>query len=76
MASRGAVGGPRVKRVMTQAVNLIFEFLKKVTTHIFIPKYCAYSLLNFNWKKQKDRVQLWLYENTALKIEGVIIVSY
>jgi hypothetical protein len=25
-----APGGPKVKRVMTQAINLIFEFLKNV----------------------------------------------
>ena len=31
MAQRGgAPGGPKVKRVMTQAINLIFEFLKNV----------------------------------------------
>jgi hypothetical protein len=29
-AGNGA-GGPRVKKVMTQAINLIFEFLQKVT---------------------------------------------
>ena len=32
MASRGgsSFGAPKVKRVMTQAINLIFEFLKNV----------------------------------------------
>eukprot|EP00341_Mesodinium_pulex_P003346 CAMPEP_0116930398 /NCGR_PEP_ID=MMETSP0467-20121206/27174_1 /TAXON_ID=283647 /ORGANISM="Mesodinium pulex, Strain SPMC105" /LENGTH=83 /DNA_ID=CAMNT_0004610593 /DNA_START=36 /DNA_END=287 /DNA_ORIENTATION=+ len=35
---------------MTQAINLIFEFLQK-----------------------RDRVQIWLYENTSMKIEGIII---
>lgn len=43
-------GRPKVKRVMTQAANLIFEFLKN-----------------------KERVQVWLYENSAMKMEGVII---
>eukprot|EP01039_Chlorochromonas_danica_P001797 gene1798-1963_t len=28
MSQRGGNGGPRVKRVMTQAINLIFEFLR------------------------------------------------
>ena len=40
----------RVKRVMTQAINVIFEFLKN-----------------------KERVSMWLYENSNLKIEGFII---
>lgn len=32
MASRGAApGGMKVKRVMTQAINLIFEFMKNVS---------------------------------------------
>ena len=35
---------------MTQAINLMFEFLKN-----------------------KERISIWLYENTAVKIEGVII---
>mmetsp|Transcript_250 Transcript_250/g.304 ORF Transcript_250/g.304 Transcript_250/m.304 type:complete len:107 (+) Transcript_250:93-413(+) len=46
----GGGGAPRVRKVMTQAINLIFEFLKN-----------------------KERVQMWLYENTAMKMEGVII---
>jgi hypothetical protein len=34
MSYRGGQGGgvPRVKKVMTQAINLIFEFLQKVCT--------------------------------------------
>jgi hypothetical protein len=43
---------PKVRRVMTQAINVIFELLKT-----------------------KDRCEIWLYENTAMKIEGTIIVS-
>ena len=42
--------GTRVKKVMTQAINLIFELLKN-----------------------KERVEIWLYENTAMKIEGQLI---
>ncbi len=34
MSQRGVVGGPKVKRVMTQAINLIFEFLKNVSGFI------------------------------------------
>jgi len=44
---------PRVKKVMTQAISVIFEFLKT-----------------------RERVEVWLYENTAMKIEGVIMVSH
>ena len=40
----------RVKRIMTQPINLIFRFLQN-----------------------KTRVQIWLYENTELRIEGKII---
>ena len=40
----------KVKKVMTQAINLIYEFLKN-----------------------RERVQIWLFENTAMKIEGVLI---
>ena len=39
-----------MKKVMTQAINLMFEFLKN-----------------------KERISIWLYENTAVKIEGVIV---
>ena len=39
-----------MKKVMTQAINLMFEFLKN-----------------------KERISIWLYENTSLKIEGVIV---
>lgn len=30
----GGGGGPRVKKVMTQAINLIFEFLQRVKKKI------------------------------------------
>jgi small nuclear ribonucleoprotein E len=46
----GASGAPKVKKVMTQAINLMFEYLKN-----------------------KERVSIWLYENTGMKIEGVIV---
>ena len=48
----GGGGAPtiKVKKVMTQAINLIYEFLKN-----------------------RERVQVWLYENTSMKIEGVLI---
>ena len=41
---------PKVKKVMTQAINLMFDFLKN-----------------------KERVSIWLYENTSMKLEGQII---
>ncbi len=40
----------RSKRVMVQAINMMFECMKN-----------------------KDLVRIWLYENTAMKIEGIII---
>jgi len=43
-------GVPKVKKVMTQAINLMFDFLKN-----------------------KERVSIWLYENTSMKLEGQII---
>jgi small nuclear ribonucleoprotein E len=39
-----------VKKVMTQAISLLFDFLKN-----------------------RERVEIWLYENTSMKIEGNII---
>jgi hypothetical protein len=32
----GGGGAPRVRKVMTQAINLIFEFLKNVSVNIFM----------------------------------------
>ena len=37
----GSSGPPKVKRVMTQAINLIFEFLKNVS------RYCLVALRMF-----------------------------
>jgi hypothetical protein len=67
---QGGSGGPRVKKVMTQAINLIFEFLQKVKAQCHFPK----TKLIFSLT-QRDRVQIWLYENTSMRIEGIIIVS-
>jgi hypothetical protein len=36
MAYRGGGGAPRVKKVMTQAINLMFEFLKNVSNCSFV----------------------------------------
>jgi small nuclear ribonucleoprotein E len=40
----------RTKRVMVQAINMMFDCMK-----------------------EKETVLIWLYENTAMKIEGTII---
>ena len=40
----------RTKRVMVQAINMMFDCMK-----------------------EKETVLIWLYENTAMKIEGIII---
>ena len=71
----GAAGGPKVKRVMTQAINLIFEFLKNVSLNVnyTLPFLCNKSL---DYVLQKERVQIWLFENVSMKMEGVIIVSF
>ena len=50
MDGSSSMGAVKVKKVMTQAINLIYQFLKN-----------------------RDRVQIWLYENTSMKIEGVLI---
>jgi hypothetical protein len=52
MSAMAAGDAPRVKKVMTQAINLLFELLKN-----------------------RERVEIWLYENTSMKIEGILIVS-
>mmetsp|Transcript_24035 Transcript_24035/g.26679 ORF Transcript_24035/g.26679 Transcript_24035/m.26679 type:complete len:94 (+) Transcript_24035:44-325(+) len=41
---------PKVKKIMTQPINLIFRFLQSKAT-----------------------VQIWMYEQTDLRIEGIII---
>ena len=46
MAFRGGSGrgdGPRVKKVMTQAINLIFEFLKNVGFFCFTALFFFYE---------------------------------
>jgi small nuclear ribonucleoprotein E len=60
---------PRVKKVMTQPAHLIFEYLKNVSIFASL----GISFLNCIFS-QKDRVQIWLYENISMKMEGVIIV--
>merc|ERR1712093_645733 len=45
-----AARGPKVQKIMTQPINLIFRFLQN-----------------------KQRIQIWLYENADLRIEGRII---
>jgi len=54
MAQRGGRGGgpakPKVSKVMTQPINVIFKYLQS-----------------------KARVQIWLYEQTDLRLEGVIV---
>jgi hypothetical protein len=45
MSQRGAPGAPKVKRVMTQAINLIFEFLKNVRVIIAILPQAMLRLL-------------------------------
>ncbi|CAL5218656.1 g360 [Coccomyxa viridis] len=41
---------PKVKRIMTQPINLIFRFLQS-----------------------RQKVQIWLFEQTDLRVEGRII---
>lgn len=41
---------PRVKRIMTQPINLIFRFLQS-----------------------QQRIQIWLYDHKAMRIEGRLI---
>lgn len=48
-AGGGGAGGPRVQRIMTQPINLIFRFLQ-----------------------QRTRVQVWLYGQTDMRMEGRI----
>lgn len=43
-------GRPRVQKVMTQPINVIFRFLQT-----------------------KARVSVWLYEQTDVRLEGVIL---
>jgi len=45
-----APGAPRLQKVMTQPINLIFRYLQN-----------------------KSRIQIWLYEQVDMRIEGRII---
>ncbi len=69
----------KVQRVMTQPINLIFRFLQNVSP--FLPAFAAPAVLHtFVCARramragQKSRVQLWLFEQTNIRIEGRIMV--
>ncbi|TXG60950.1 hypothetical protein EZV62_012313 [Acer yangbiense] len=49
----------KVQRIMTQPINLIFRFLQSVSTLDFLIR--------------KARIQIWLFEQKDLRIEGRII---
>ena len=63
-----------LRHVMTQAINLIFEFLKNVRLKLSFHLFCLLLHILPLWM-QKETVQIWLYENTYVRIEGIIIVS-
>ncbi|KAL8223587.1 hypothetical protein R6Q57_019062 [Mikania cordata] len=67
----------KVQRIMTQPINLIFRFLQSVSFSINSP-YLSISLnelvlINVLFTVQKARIQIWLFEQKDLRIEGRII---
>lgn len=71
--------GDRVKKVMTQPINILFRALQNVRVGwravplaglraLSVCVLCCFWLL-----PQKTRIQIWLYEKTDLRIEGRII---
>jgi small nuclear ribonucleoprotein E len=74
----------KVQRIMTQPINLIFRFLQSVRIPYPPPDTPAPStpsspllalLLTLILVEQKARIQIWLFEQKDMRIEGRIIVS-
>uniref|UniRef100_G3PA33 Small nuclear ribonucleoprotein E n=1 Tax=Gasterosteus aculeatus aculeatus TaxID=481459 RepID=G3PA33_GASAC len=58
MAYRGQ--GQKIQKVMVQPINLIFRYLQNCDS-----RRCSRS--------QRSRIQVWLYEQVNMRIEGCII---
>ncbi|KAM3295911.1 hypothetical protein ACQJBY_038307 [Aegilops geniculata] len=70
----------KVQRIMTQPINLIFRFLQSVRPSLSSPPPCLFprarawvSLTPFPPPEQKARIQIWLFEQKDVRIEGRII---
>uniref|UniRef100_A0A0D3F050 Small nuclear ribonucleoprotein E n=2 Tax=Oryza TaxID=4527 RepID=A0A0D3F050_9ORYZ len=75
----------KVQRIMTQPINLIFRFLQSVRALpssqfflLFLCPCCLCAFLDFSFRllssEQKARIQIWLFEQKDLRIEGRIIM--
>jgi len=78
----------KVQRIMTQPINLIFRFLQSVRTPALFgflsralaagrpgPALITCPRLVLCSLEQKARIQIWLFEQKDLRIEGRIIAS-
>jgi hypothetical protein len=74
MATRGsAVGGPKVKRVMTQAINLIFEFLKNVSYNVLNGEIICFSMLNFQFYIREKEFKFGFMRMCLLKWKALLL---
>ena len=82
-ASKAATMPPKVKRIMTQPIvscKALHAFIH-ACTHIIRLTQRAHGLcallqnLIFRFLQSRQKVQIWLFEQTDLRVEGRIIVS-
>uniref|UniRef100_A0A7R9UCX6 Small nuclear ribonucleoprotein E n=1 Tax=Pinguiococcus pyrenoidosus TaxID=172671 RepID=A0A7R9UCX6_9STRA len=84
----GGGGGRRVKKVMTQPIHLIFRYLQEVCSgaseavrrrrlmlRSLLLEFLNFAKLCFFFAclAQGTPIRIWLYENTALFMEGTIV---
>ncbi|KAL4560100.1 hypothetical protein LXL04_032249 [Taraxacum kok-saghyz] len=60
----------KVQRIMTQPINLIFRFLQSVSSNRILSSIPLFVWTSYN---DKARIQIWLFEQKDLRIEGRII---
>lgn len=70
----------RNQRVMVQPINIIFKHLQSVRVEpslflcFFASSADAVIASGLGVDMQKSKVQIWLYDNTSVRMEGVIVV--
>lgn len=70
----------RNQRVMVQPINIIFKHLQSVRVEpsLFLCPFAssadAVIASGLGVDMQKSKVQIWLYDNTSVRMEGVIVV--
>ena len=73
---------PKVKRIMTQPIVRLHPppgtTSRNLTKSIPLVSYYCVGVQNliFRFLQSRQKVQIWLYEQTDLRLEGRIIVSH